>query len=351
MYHFADVYLYHDNVEIYKKIKITDANETFPFAFRHEFNGFIRGFHLAPHSLNIGYYEYVTNLTSQDKILFLTKLIKYKYFQMIQNLYEKIDHESRSNFLSDIQTIVNECCTNIETICMNDSRDFTSKKFYDELESDSILAICLDNFLMDVSNPKQRVMICVYFGYTDYLDKVHDTKHIVLVDSFVCSLGYSNTKYFDFLLEYVRTKLNVVPKLSLEEKHYEFIGIHLTTCNNWLIESIETLLDNGLIDGRDVFEIFLNSKCQDSSTRSCFESLDVPAPIYAPVSINSNKWYTNDLQLVLKTIKKNNHIMFNIFKQNPKIIFENYDIIKETLDSVSHDEDNQIRNYCYKLMG
>lgn len=336
MHCFAEVYLYHDNLEVYKKIKITDGNETIPFSFTHESsNGVIRGFHLAPCSLNIGYYEYSTNIIdSNEKILFLEKLIKYKYFQIIQHIYDTCSDVEREEFIKNIRYIVENCCLNIRTIVMNDTRDITSKEFYNELCP--VIIDCLNVYLKNL-DIKHCVMACVYFGYEQWLNESFDF-NIIITESLVCALACSNTKCFDHVSNNIKAK----GKLLLDETHYELIGNNLTDANNWLFASLKTLLKNNLIDEYDIFEIFLHSKCASPHTR--FELCVGNIPKRAP------KWYVSDPILLLKTVEKNNYFMFKLFEHNPVIITDNYDEIQKLLSNPIHEFDSKIKNRCKALM-
>lgn len=339
MHCFAETYLYHDNLEVYKKIKATNANETIPFEFTHmSSNRIIRGFHLAPCSLNIGYYEYSTNIIDpNDKILFLEKLIKYKYFQIIQYIYDTCSNVEREEFITNIRSIVRNCCSNIQTVVMNDTRDITSKEFYDELCP--VIADCLNVYLKDL-DIGQCVLACVYFGYDLLLNESFDFG-IVMTELLVCALACSNIKYFDRV--FVSSNIKTKGKL-LDETHYKLIGNNLTDNNNWLFTSLKTLLKNNLIDEYDIFEIFLYSKCESPHTR--FELCVGNIPKRVP------KWYVSDPILLLKTIEKNNYSMFKIFEHNPVIIIKNYDEIQKLLNNPIHGTGSNpnIKNHCKAIM-
>lgn len=337
--------LQHDNLNIYKLLKCTVFNPKVLFSYK--FIKFVSvegckypivGFQLTPCSYNIALFEF-SKLSIDDKTNCLEQLFHFKYYGIINYLFSNTSiGPERIWFLSNIQCIVNNYCDQIKyKIIINDSCDHCTDST-DECnkETCSVVFACLIKYLYlnQSITDEQQLLICMYFDLEKDFDKLISYSNIETIQELLSwNLIYPNTKYFDHVTSYIKMNFPI-EKISFNKTQCDLIGCQLSEFNTHLLNSLKKLLENDIIDGHKVFDIFLNSKM----TRSykCFQALF------------SSKWYLNDVQLLLKTIESNNEYMFEIFKQNPMIIIENFGLIQEIL-KIPH-QSTKIDRYCLSLM-
>lgn len=346
--------LQHDNLDIYKLHKCTMFNPKIPFSYEfaepqieespygttltgwinNDFPKPIIGFQLTPRSCNIALFEF-SKLDLKDKTNCLDKLFYFKYYEIIDYLFSNTPiGPERIWFFSNIQCIVNNYCDQIKTkMTIDNCTDSTNKC---DKETCPVIFACLIKYLYlypSITN-EQQLLICMYFDLEEHFDKLIIHSSVQTAQKLlVWNLACTNIDYVDRIMHYIKINFPT-EKISFDKAQCEFIGSQLSKTSTYLLNSLKKLLENDIIDGYQVFHIFLNSK-----TSWSYKSFQ---------AFFSSKWYLNDVQLLLKTIESNNEFMFEIFKQNPAIIIENFDTIQEIL-KIPH-ESTKIDRHCFALM-
>lgn len=306
-------------------------------------------------SKNIALYVY-ENIT--NKSLFLTKLIKMRYYMTIQYLYDNCGIDTKEQFVIYMREAI-DCMFgmdygNIYNYLKYDSTlgddsnnksDFFTSTVLDYVNG-NIFECKTGSFKSNISIEKQ-IEICMYCGLNDHFKELVENNpnvmnHITCANLIIKSLMRNNMFCVNIITEIVK---NTDIKLTFGKEHLDIFCSEnnqmIVQEHEQIISNIKTLLDNGIFDEGFIFDIMLELSPQNDN----FVVVGIFNSQYAKC-IRDGFNVQNNANFLKKAIEKSNTgMIYLIAKDNPYIFIENYDFLRGAIVS----GDMQHINYMYKI--